>query len=405
MRRFVLFFSAVTFALFSMACDQHATFERASRTGTLPATVTDGSGVVSSALSREAWIQHATLANPKVDLLFVIDTSQSMIEEIAAVKNALESFAQTQIDRGIDLCAAVLKAEAFSGQDGKITSAINDKSQYKVVCLKNLSKFNFLYYLGENLSVPLVSSLGEAGLYAFKESFSNPTIFKQNKSYGFFRDDATLAVLFISDENDISTSPTPTNPNLSCFKFNYLFSPNGPSTYEDTSTCAESNVRATFYSKLNPQTGVYELIWGPQEVLSAALKFQGSLPFYAGVVGYQYSPSFVESSQNQIAYGYNEFVTLAGGDHVDMSLVFNSKTFKEAFVNFGKQIATTASLQTTFDLSAPACEKTIRIFVDNKELSDFIILNNTRVRIRNARDAGQEGSNITIEYQAKKTGC
>ncbi len=374
-----------------IACNQHQEFSSTSRDSQNNSTqVGEPNTLPPSLYVTETWTQNASESS-KVDLLLIVDTSESMFDEITAMRKALVGFVETFKNKNIDLCAAVIPGQADE-TGGLIGQKFKDVS-----CIKkgvNLFKYN----LESDLTYDLLASFGEAGLYALKESFLNPEKLSHNKSKGFFRDGATLAVIFVSDENDIGTSAA-IECNDSELVPNYSFEPMGLSNF---AYCYEARIRAKYYSTLMGRT--YHLVWDFKKVFDEIIRFQGALGFYAAVVGYQGLPGFIESPYQELAHGYNDFVKLAKGDLVDLSLTQDQNLFNEAFKSFSENIAIASSFQSVFDIKEDACEGTLYVYVGNKKVDDFIV-EGKRVRLLNARDLGKNGSLVQITYRPVSKNC
>ncbi len=353
---------------------------------------------------RDEWIQGHNSKIEKVDVLFVMDGSKSLLDdhktkgEINYIKNAISGFVSTIVDKNIDLCTATIFASEDPLRSGQLYSYLGPDAT-KVTCTSQLSKKTVVSQTQQNLEVGFYGSNGEAGLYSFKEAFLNQDKLSKSKSLGFFRDDAALAVIFISDENDISTSP---EPQVTCDGKTVTYAFNPPGIVDPynlaNDDCLEAAIRRQYLSDENDQ-----LIWGHQDVHNKVQTHLNKNPFYAAVIGYL-SPN----KSGEVAHGYIDFVKLSGGDLVDISLATEKKQneFNQEFVNMAINIVENPSLKNVFKLTKKACVQTIKIAVDGKNINDFTYDELAREVILNFKDAGVEGSKIIIEYQVQgEKGC
>lgn len=127
-----------------------------------------------------------------VDVLFSIDYSGSMSEEISALGGKFDAFIQNFVNLGLDYQIAVVTADpacpAFQG-DPKIITPQNAPTPAEAQDLFRAA-------------TSAASCGGEAAFGATKNALSEPYV--SNENAGFLRTDATLAVVALSDEPEQS---------------------------------------------------------------------------------------------------------------------------------------------------------------------------------------------------------
>lgn len=154
----------------------------------------------------------------KVDVLFVVDNTASMVEEQPRFINALPAFVSTALDKKVDLHVAVtttgIKAEsnacpggAQGGESGRFFPVDNSRQRILTHQTPDLaSKLQGNAQVGQCASV-------EQGFEAVRRALSDPLVSgaddprtpaPNDGNAGFLRDEAALVVVFVGDEDDHS---------------------------------------------------------------------------------------------------------------------------------------------------------------------------------------------------------
>lgn len=154
----------------------------------------------------------------KVDVLFVVDNTASMVEEQPKLYNALPAFAAEAQARGVDLNVAVTTTGidavsdscpggARGGEAGRLFPADNTNERILTDAMADLGG-----ELQRNASVGLCAQV-EQGFEAMRRALSDPLVSRTDDvrtpllndgNLGFLRDSAGLAVVFVGDEDDRS---------------------------------------------------------------------------------------------------------------------------------------------------------------------------------------------------------
>jgi hypothetical protein len=154
----------------------------------------------------------------KVDVLFVVDNTASMIEEQPKLVQGIPSFTGTALSKGVDLHVAVTTTGidpanatcpggALGGEAGRLFPADNTNQRLLTNATANLAG-----ELQQNVQVGLCAYV-EEGLEAMRRALSDPlvssaddlrTALPGDGNLGFLRDEAALAVVFVGDEDDNS---------------------------------------------------------------------------------------------------------------------------------------------------------------------------------------------------------
>ena len=213
-------------------------------------------------------------AQPKVDVLLVVDDSGSMATNQGLLAANFQSFIQFAVNQQVDYHIGVTSTSTQAdGNDctnvngyGSVAPcgrlAPNDGSRPRII---TSTTPNLEQIFGQNVSVGSDGDAYEMGLQAAYEALSPPNISGWNA--GFLRDDANLAVVVVTDTQDSSQQPFDFYKNFflnikgfnrtNAFSFSAVVPtmPNDP-PYNPNSTCgydseAHDNTR---YAQMAQQT-------------------------------------------------------------------------------------------------------------------------------------------------------
>lgn len=147
--------------------------------------------------------QEATDFNPKIDILWVIDNSGSMRTSQENVADNFDYFIDDFLAKGLDFQMAVAATDSYKTLFGglptlsKFRDGTDDTSHTGVFVITPDTpslKPTFL----TNMLLGVKGSGDERAFQSFKQSLTDP------QNAGFIRDDAFLAVIIVSDEDDFS---------------------------------------------------------------------------------------------------------------------------------------------------------------------------------------------------------
>ncbi|MCB9639608.1 MAG: choice-of-anchor D domain-containing protein [Myxococcales bacterium] len=148
---------------------------------------------------------------PKVDILFVIDNSGSMGDEQASLGSNFSSFinfAQTlQVDFQIGITTTDVSTGTPLGGGNNTPGGLRGSPKIMDNATPNLNTI-----FRQNANVGTNGSATEAGLEAARLALSHPLIntdIAQGGNKGFLRQDASLAIIVVSDEPDSSSGTAP----------------------------------------------------------------------------------------------------------------------------------------------------------------------------------------------------
>jgi hypothetical protein len=309
-----------------------------------------------------------------VDILFVPDTSRSVFKEREAAANGIDNFVASLPADSNYRVAVMLAHGSTSKFTGKLYSA---KGEPSVLDSNTHSREEIRTQLRAKLTPPVGdpgSDGGEMGMFTLLESLKKKNL-KQIRSQGFFRNDASLAVVFIADENDICASyPAGVTP---------VPDPNGQEIPVKKRDCKGVTAQKVFSSlktlKREMPVTVAGIVYTPESII-------------------KHNDSGDEwSVENEIGYGYLDVIRLANGLAIDLA----SGKIAEGLASIGRQAALRLSVLLEFPIDNKKIDpSTIEVTVDGKKNDNFRYEPETN-HVHLA-EAGQPGSKVEVKYCIKK---
>ena len=308
----------------------------------------------------------------KVDILFVMDHSGSMKDDWERVANNVKSLVR-ELPSDTNVRYAVLLADVGAWR-GKLYSpagwpTVIDNQAMNV----NKVSMNLHKIFTEGMKVSDAGS-GEASFHSLYHAVT--TNAAANQKLGFFRPDAALSVIFMSDEQEIGFPfPNPQAPGLP---------PRCDSAFED-------GIKKDYYDKKGINLEV---------TFDAVKKLKGDLPVKThAFVNITKEDLFRRNSKNSqclydsLGYGYMEMVAKTKG------VLFSIQEDKaEGLARCGKVIKDSLELQREFTLSKTADKvdaATILAAVDGALVSHSYKVASNSVSLENA---GTLGSLIEVRH-------
>ena len=159
-----------------------------------PGTGTRG-GYTPPGNRRRIKVNKLTIQLGRVNLLFVVDNSHSMQEELQAIANKFDSFLE-QI-RKVNYRIGIITTDWKMDDGNLITFSNGQKFLSNPDQIASVHRENIRYFR-EKIKVPVGSNDDERGIYAANRALDKA------KSSGFFRQHSLLMVVFVSDEDERS---------------------------------------------------------------------------------------------------------------------------------------------------------------------------------------------------------
>jgi hypothetical protein len=299
----------------------------------------------------------------KLDILFVTDTSGSLNVERAAVADGIDSFV-AGLSNTVDYNIAVMLGH---GSTSSHSGRLYQSGSEPVV----LTKSQGLATVRAQLRTKLTSVVGDAdsdggeeGLYSLGLSMIDNVRFTAAQTQGFFRADAALAVVFISDENDIcAIYPSGVTP---------VVDPDGKEVTAKARDCTDVTTQ-----------NVYLALKGRKDdkpLLVSSLIYTPTTPF-----------NMVD--ENEIGYGYKEITESSMGLMVPLG--GTNAEIAQGLGNIGSLANSQLTLITKHTIRRAGQISNVSVKVDNS-----IVPFNFDSAIREVQlsNPGQAGSAVEVNY-------
>lgn len=276
----------------------------------------------------------------KMDIVIVPDTSSSINDERGAIANGFDIFLNSlppEVDYRIGV---VLGHSPMTSQYGKLYQKGVEPLILDSQSMTTEDVLDGLYAKIQSPQTDNYSDGGEMGMASLLAAINNKD---ELRSQGFFREDASLAVIFVADEQDICAEfPEGVTP---------VPDPQGGEVRSKYEFCLDENENYTIT---------------PQKVVDAVKDLQGDRPFVIGGVIYNNSQTIPLSGENEIGYGYKETIELAGGISVDLA----SGEYGDGLARLGKMAQVAVKPENDFNLKTSKVDpSTIEVLVDGASQS------------------------------------
>lgn len=314
---------------------------------------------------REHYYQPNQELTKKLDILFVTDTSGSLDTERSAIANGIGNFI-SQLSSTADYQIAVSLAHGpKSSRYGQLYKAGTEPT---VLRSKELS----ISYIRAHLVKKLTSVRtdydtdgGEAGLLSLNKAMDATRLAEIKAAHGFFRSDAALAIVFVSDENDLcAVYPAGVTR---------VYDPEGKEIPAFNNYCKNKVTANSVYDRL--------------------LEVQGANPLLLSAIAYSNKATVVKAGENEFAYGYSEIVGLGNGKMVDIA----ANDIPTGLADIGKAAALKMTLRTDYKLSyLNVDESTISADVDGVKSQFSFDAGNNLLRLLS--NTGKADSAVVLSY-------
>jgi len=283
----------------------------------------------------------AELVN-KIDILFISDTSSSLIEERTSIAAEMSAFVEA-LPSNVNYHIGVMPAHgSVSKHIGRLfqhgtNPAVIKSSELAMTDISKALIDNF-----NNIPMDYYSDGGEEGLYTLSRALDESNLMAL-RALGFMRPDAALAIVFVADENDIcyrypaSITPAPDGDKLEA-----------PAFKRDCTDIFPETV----YDKLN-------------------LYMQGRPLVISGILYNNPVTMGIRTGEDEIGYGYLDLIKLNKGLSVDLAVADFHKGLKDIGTLATKRIKLISEVKMNYqDNIDPASLITT---IDGKKVSAQIV--------------------------------
>lgn len=350
----------------------------------MPSPVQSPVGMIDPGCFNERFIQPKAEITRKIDILFVTDTSGSLNDERKAVADGIDSFVAA-LPQNVDYQIAVMLAHGKSQYAGKL---YKKKNEERILASSSMTLDQIRTDLKYKLTDPAsetASDGGEVAMASLNQALDNGML-TSIRAHGFFREDAALAVIFMSDENDI------------CAKY-----PEGVIPVFDADRL-ENSAKKAFCTRKAPARpagdpiGGLETVPATNEEITPALvyeklkKLQSGRPLLIGGIVYNNLAAIPPINENEYGYGYMDLINSANGISVDIG----SGNFDTGLSKIGTLASIKLNLLTEFELARQSIlVDSIDVTVDGVSV-DFSY-NSTANEVQVTQPGGSE-SVVDIDY-------
>lgn len=318
---------------------------------------------------RWRFVQPQPRVNRSVDLLFVVDTSDSLAAERSRIAATIPAFVQA-LPASTDYRIGVMLAHGgASPYSGRLYAGAGSP---KVLNSRSSSLADIQAKLQATLArrvADVDEADGEMMMYSASRSLDADRL-AEAQSLGMFRPNAALSIIFVSDENDICWRPE---------LHGFTSFPDYVPSYQNSEVVAYDRYCA----------GVEAA-----GVLSSFRALKGGQPLFFGAITHVNPTSVPRSSEKAIGHGLLELVRASiDGELIDIG----ESSYSQGLARLGSAISTSLELDTIFKLASAAGIKadTVRAYVDSRLVPAYYRDSASSVQIA-AGDAGKAGSIVEI---------
>lgn len=313
----------------------------------------------------------------KLDILIVAYSSVSMQNERRRVVNHFEAMLN-QLPVDLDFRVAVMLAHgSHSSHHGRLYRRFN--SAPFVLDSQVLDREEMLDHLWDKMNPhPLIAVTemlfggGSMGLSSLSHALNGN--YESIQSQGFFRDEAALSVIFVSDQSDV------------CSVY-----PDGVSTHFSRSRSQVNNSRFNAYQNDCVNSNGDQVLSAQSVFNDLQNRQQGQALSISGFI-YNNANTLPQSRWKEMGYGYKELIKLSGGFSEDIS----QSDYWQSLAKMGSYTATSVSPESLFNLSAQDIyAATIRTYVDDSLVAHFYYPESNQVQLIGDRSLS---SQVRIEY-------
>ncbi len=196
------------------------------------------------------------------------------------------------------------------------------------------------------------------------------------KSQGFYREDAALSVVFISDENDVCYDPQA----------------HGYRTFPDYVASYAGEEKTAFQRYCTNMAGIGAIT--PESTLAALRNFKSNQKLSLGAVIHKDPARIVKESEDAIGHGLLELTQL---DLDGVAMDIEDSSYSSGLAKLGSVVSTQLTLQTIFPVphEREIDASTVYATVDRGLVNSQYDPAKELVQIQ-AKDAGRSGSEVEI---------
>ncbi len=340
----------------------------------------------STACGPDSWltwtfIQPQPIVRRAVDILIVVDTSKSLGEERSRIASTLPAFLQELHPETDYRVAVMLGHGGHSKYSGKLFAAggspkVLDSRRHGVATIQShlrstLSHVKADHYYHGN---------GEMLMYSLQKSLA-PDHLAEIQREGFYRNDAALSVIFVTDENDVCFQPQ--------FHGYDQFPDYAPSMKDKNGLDYEMYAYSLYCMDSSGAPAV-----SPRTVRQAFREFKKENPLSWGAIIHVLR-DFPKEGEDAIGHGILQFVQ---GEANGVLIDIGQTSYSAGLAKLGNVVSLQQNLQTSFRLdgSQQVDPSTVRATVDGRGVP-VSFDSGSRVATIPGSEAGIGGSVVQVQ--------
>ena len=316
----------------------------------------------------------------KLDLLFVVDTSASLLFERGVVAHRIDHFIKelpANTHYRISVLLAHGKRSKWSGRnyyDGLLSPAVFDSQKHSPMWIR----LNLSLRL-QVLPMDYWSDGGEASFYSLNKALEGESL-DRFKKQGFFRDDAALSVVFIGDESEL------------CYQY-----PEGVVPRRDFDSFEGRTLESLAREEnCQVQDSQGNTQWLSAQYMHDRLRdFKGAQPVSVAAIVHTQKElkNLLPRAEDEYGYGYADLVALNKGELVNI----RDKDYTEGLERIGRAAAASMTVYNKFALTHTNIDvASLSVEVDSRARSEFAWLADEGSVF--VKEPGQAHSVVEINY-------
>jgi hypothetical protein len=295
----------------------------------------------------------------KIDILFMVDTSGSLVEERGGIADGIDAFVGA-LPANVDFRIGVMTGHSSgSSWSGKLYRKGGSYPYVYDSQTMDLATIRTKLHTTLTLNMPNDNSAdgGEEGMVSMNRAMDDDRL-ELARGQGFFRDDAALAVVFVSDENDIcaiypdGVTPVPDPQGIENVAHAQHCTRMAPAKMDGTTVIAPEHM----------ETITADLVVGKLKAL------KGDMPLVVSAAVYANPATVPQVGENEVGYGLIDMAQIAHGVVIDLA----TGQYSDGLAQVGTLASIKMNLQTDFVLTHGNVDSnSLQINVDGVGTADY----------------------------------
>lgn len=306
----------------------------------------------------------------KPEIVFVVDTSASMMLKVSQIKTALSGWINQLSVQGVnDFCLGAMTTKNPTSA-GLLVSASGNQKCYCTFGAGAVSPATVAIKFGENLDAVLATTgnggTEEAMIYSMTQALTDPAKLASNQSAGCFRNDTTIVPVLVSDEEDVSAAPNKAGYNFDQSKLlppGQNFSSIRGNPYYNFDNSNEAVMRRNLHCR--DHLGNFVVVSDKyvnqidfESLHDEVIHFNGSFPSFGSSIGFYPLHLPDPSIYSEPFWGGMQFAEMFSTEMVDLkdAMDGHQSAFQDRMNAMADSLAENITYFNKFDLQKPVCD-------------------------------------------------